>query len=146
MDPLTLTILSSLAILVTSFIVNIYYVQGHHLRQTEAAATQTNELLLMQTGIQTEECKTSTNMHEETTQFSPSTETIGLNTNHITQADSNVQADKVYYVTLPEQLDQISDQLQVNRMDLMRCMEWIGECEQAVLATTKIVEQQNQIL
>ena len=47
-----------------------------------------------------------------------------------------VQMDKVYYVTLPEQLDQILEQLKTNCTDLTHCMEWVGECEQATLSAT----------
>ena len=57
-----------------------------------------------------------------------------------------VQTDLVYYVTLPNQLDCISAQLKDNKKDLIRCMEWISECEKIMLVMTKAFEQQKQEL
>ena len=54
--------------------------------------------------------------------------------------------DLVYYVTLPDQLQGILNQLDTNRKDLIRCMEWIGECEKTTVVATKAIEQQQQDL
>ena len=49
-------------------------------------------------------------------------------------------------MTLPEQLDHISEQLTTNRQDLTHCMEWVGECEQTTLAAANTIDQQTQLL
>ena len=126
MDLLTLALFGSLAVLLASVIVNIYYACRHYNCTTDAAATQTNDML--------------TNNREA--QVSPVTKSMKSNTDDIPKSESTVQTDLVYYVTLPEQLDKISEQLNTNRQDLTRCMQWIGECEQATLVTTQAVEQQ----
>ena len=64
----------------------------------------------------------------------------------MTTAEQCIQNDRVYYVTLPEQLDHISEQLTINRQDLTHCMEWVGECEQTTLAMVNTIDQQTQQL
>ena len=54
--------------------------------------------------------------------------------------------DKVYYVSLPEQLDQILEQLKINCADLTHCMEWVGKCEKATLSVAQAVDQQLQVI
>ena len=53
---------------------------------------------------------------------------------------------KVYYVTLLEQLDQISEQLKINHAVLTCCMEWVGNCEKATLSMVQAVNQQSQVI
>ena len=64
----------------------------------------------------------------------------------MTTAEHCIQTDRVYYVTLPEQLDHISEQLTINRQDLTHCMEWVGECKQTTLAEANAIDQQTQQL
>ena len=64
----------------------------------------------------------------------------------MTTAENCIQTDRVYYMTLPEQLDQISKQLTTNQQDLTHCMEWVGECEQTTLAVVNAIDQQTQLL
>ena len=71
---------------------------------------------------------------------------VGVDTSNPVQVDNCVQMDKVYYVTLPEQLDQILEQLKINCADLTHCMEWVGKCEQATLSETQAVDQQSQVI
>ena len=71
---------------------------------------------------------------------------IGTDPCNPVQVDTCVQMDKVYYVTLPEQLDQILEQLKINHTDLTCCIKWVGGCEQATLSMTQAVEQQSQLI
>ena len=66
-------------------------------------------------------------IHKKSTQNVPLTKTVGIDTSNPVQVDNCVQMDKVYYVTLPEQLDQILEQLKINCADLAHCMEWVGD-------------------
>ena len=136
MDPLLLLEASSLIILLASLIVNIHYIRGHYVHHSEHVATTTqttNNLLLL-------------DVHKKSTQNTPTTQLIAVDTCKPIRADTCVQTDKLYYVTLPEQLDQILEQLKINRPDLIHCMEWVGECEQATLTTTRAVNQQSQLI
>ena len=51
------------------------------------------------------------------------TRTVGVGNKNPVQVEHCVQTDKVYYVSLPEQLDQILEQLKINCTDLNHCME-----------------------
>ena len=72
--------------------------------------------------------------------------TVELNTVTTKYADTQIQTDLVYYVTLPDQLQHISEQLETNHKDLNHCMEWIGECEKMMLVAMKAIDQQRQDL
>ena len=78
--------------------------------------------------------------HEET-QVSPAWSMVQTNTVQTSNTDTQVQTGLVYYVTLPDQLQGILNQLDTNRKDLICCMEWIGECEKTTVVATKVIEQ-----
>ena len=85
-------------------------------------------------------------IHDKTIQNIQITKTVGVGNSNLVQVEHCVQMDKVYYVSLPEQLDQILEQLKINRADLTHCMEWIGECEKATLSMAQAVNQQSQVI
>ena len=93
--------------------------------------------------IQTENCSHAQYKEVHNT---PQTETTGMDPQNLKKVENCIQMDKVYYVTLPEQLDHISEQLTTNRQDLICCMEWVGECEQTTLAAAHAIDQQIQLL
>ena len=132
MDPLTITLFSTLIILAASIIVNIFYVLDKNRNITRVATTQAIK-------------ETSPVSHEEM-QVSPAQSMAETNTVQTTNTDIQVQTDLVYYVMLPNQLQGISNQLETNHKDLTHCMEWIGECEKTTLVATKAIEQQCQDL
>ena len=103
-----------------SVTVNFYYIRGHYLHQLECVTTtiQTIKNLSADTKIQTENQILLLDVHKKSTQNVPTTETIGIDTCNPEQIDTCVQMDKVYDVTLPEQLDQILEQLKTNHTDL----------------------------
>ena len=136
MDPLLILVASIFVILLVSVTVNFCYIRGHYLHQLECVTTTTQTIknLSADTEIQTENQILLPDIHKKSTQNVPTTETIGID--NPVQINTCVQMDKVYYVTLPEQLDQILEQLKTNCTDLTHCMEWVGECEQATLSAT----------
>ena len=148
MDPLLILAASIFTILLASVMVNFYYIRGHYLHHSEhiTTTTQTINNWLADTETQTENQKLLVDIHEKSTQNVPTTETIGTDTCNLVQVETCVQMDKVYYVMLPEQLDQILEQSKINRTDLTHCMEWVGECEQATLSAIRAVDQQSQLI
>ena len=88
-------------------------------------------------------------IHYKTIQNVQITKTVGIGNSNPVQVEHCVQTDKVYYVTLPEQLeqlDQILEQLKTNWADLTHCMEWVGDCEKATLSVVQAVDQQSQVI
>ena len=148
MDPLIILAASIFAILLASFIVNFYYIHGHYLQHMDlvTTTTQTVNKFSADTETQTKNQKLSVDVHKKSIQNIPITKTIGVGKNNLEQVEHSVQMDKVYYVTLPEQLDQILEQLKINHADLTHCMEWVGECEKATLSAVQAVDQQSQIV
>ena len=139
MDPVLIFMVSILAILLASSTVNLYYIRGNYLYHSEntTVATQTIQNLPVNTETQTEN---QLDVQDKVVQNIQTTETIGTDPNNLEKLDTCVQMDKVYYVTLNEQLDRILEQLTINCTDLTHCMEWVGECEQATLSATQAVE------
>ena len=144
MDPILIFIASIFAILLASLIVNLYYIRRHyfyHLDYT-TTATQMFQNPCVHNEIQTENCF---HAQDKEVQNTPQTETTGMDPQNSKKVENCIQMDKVYYVTLPEQLDHISKQL-TNQQDLTHCMEWIGECTQTTLAAARAIDQQTQLL
>ena len=135
---------STFAILLASFIVNLYYIRGHYFLHPDhtTTATQMVQNPCVHNEIQTENCL---DIQDKEVQNTPQTETIGMDPQNLTTAEHCIQMDRVYYVMLPEQLDRISEQL-TNRQDLTCCMEWVGECKQTTLAAANAIDQQTQQL
>ena len=135
MDPLLILAASIFTILLVSVTVNFYYIRGHYLHHLECVITtmQTITNLSADTETQTENQKLLLDIHKKSTQNALTTDTIGIDACNPVQVHTCVQTDKVYYVTLSEQLDHILEQLKINRTDLTHCMEWVGECEQTTL-------------
>ena len=75
-------------------------------------------------------------VHDKAIQSIHIMRTVGVGNNNPVQVEHCVQMDKVYYVSLPEQLDEILEQLKIHCTDLNHCMEWVGEYEKATLAAT----------
>ena len=148
MDPLIILVASIFVILLASFIVNFYYIHGHYLHQTDSitTTTQTAQNISTDTETQTENHKLSVDFHDKTIQNVQITKTVGVGNSNQVQVEYCVQTDKVYYVTLLKQLDQILEQLNTNRADLTHCMEWVGNCEKATLSMVQAVNQQSQVI
>ena len=148
MDPLIILVASIFVILLASIIVNFYYICGHYLHQMESVTitTQTVQNISTNTETQTFDQQLSVDVHDKTIQIVQSTKTVGVGNSSPVQVEHCVQTDKVYYVTLPEQLDQISEQLKINRADLTCCMEWVSDCEKGTLSTLQAVNQQSQVI
>ena len=81
-------------------------------------------------------------IHDKAIQNTKIMEMRGTDLCNSINVDTCVQMDRVYYMALPEQLDDILGQLKINRTDLTHCME----CKQATLLATKAVEQQTQLI
>ena len=145
MDPLLILVASTFVILLVSLIVNLYYTCGHYFSHPDhtTTATQTAQNPCVHNEIQAENCL---DIQDKQVQNTPQTETTGTDPQNLTTAEHCIQTDRVYYVTLPEQLDRISKQLTINRQDLTRCMEWVGECKQTALAEANAIDQQTQQL
>ena len=145
MDPLLILVASTFVILLASLIVNLYYICGHYFSHPDhtTTATQTAQNPCVHNEIQTENCS---DIQDKQVQNTPQTETTGTDPQNLTTAEHCIQTDRVYYVTLPEQLDHISKQLTINQQDLTHCMEWVGECEQTTLAAANAIDQQTQQL
>ena len=73
--------------------------------------------------MQTDNQKFLPAIHDKATQNTQTMEMIGTDPCNPINIDTCVQMDKVYYVTLPEQLDKILVQLKINHTDLTHCME-----------------------
>ena len=145
MDPILILVASIFAILLALIIVNFYYICGHyfhHLDYTKTA-TQMFQNPRVHNEIQTENCS---HTQDKEVQNMPQTETTGTDPQNSEKVENYIQTEKVYCVTLPEQLDHISEQLTTNRQDLTCCMEWVGECEQTTLAAAHVIDQQTQLL
>ena len=146
MDPLTITLFSTLVVLAALIIVNIFYVVDINKNKKKVATMQTEKFLVTDIDTQTVKDALPVSQSDEETQVSPFTSTAETNTATTTYTDTQIQTDLLYYVTLPDQLHHISEQLETNRKDLNHCMEWIGECEKTTLVATKAIEQQQQDL
>ena len=148
MDPLIILVTSIFVILLASVIVNFYYICGHYLHQMDSVTTttQTVQNISIDTETQTDDQNLSVDVHDKTIQTVQITKTVGVGNCNPVQVEHCVQTDKVYYVTLPEQLDQISEQLKINHADLTSCMKWVGKCEKATLSTVQAVNQQSQVI
>ena len=68
--------------------------------------TQTVKNLSADTETQTENQKLSVDIHKKSIQNVQITRMVGVGNRNLVQVDHCVQTDKVYYVSLPEQLDQ----------------------------------------
>ena len=86
------------------------------------------------------------NVQDKEVQHIQQMKTTGTDPHNLEWVDIFIQMDKVYYVTLPKQLDHISEQLTTNHTDLTHCMEWVGESEQATLTAAHAVDQQTQLI
>ena len=148
MDPLIILVANIFVILLATVIVNFYYIRGHYLHQTDSVTitTQTVQNISTDTETQTDDQKLSVDIHDKTIQTIQNAKTVGVGNSNLVQVEHCVQMDKVYYVTLPEQLDQISDQLKINCADLTHCMEWVSDCEKATLFVLQAVDQQSQLI
>ena len=148
MDPLIILVASIFVILLASFIVNFYYIHGHYLHQMDSVTTTTQTIQNISTATETQanNQKLSVGIHDKTIQNVQITKTVGVGNSNSVQVEHCVQMEKVYYVTLPEQLDQISEQLKINRADLTHCMEWVGDCKKAALSMVQAVDQQSQVI
>ena len=111
-----------------------------------AIATQTDSSELVNSETQSETSQKFYITADKAVQSAPTTATTGTNSEKSTVNDESAQTDLIYYVTLLDQLNRISEQLTVNRTDLTSCMQWIGECEQATLVTTQTVENLTQLI
>ena len=130
MDPLIILATSIFIILLASFIVNFYYICRHYLHHTDYVTntTQTDKNFSTDTETQTNNQKLLVDVHNKAIQSIQIMRTVGVGNNNPVQVEHCVQMEKVYYVSLPEQLDQILEQLKINCTDLNHCMEWVGEC------------------
>ena len=148
MDPLVILATSIFVILLASIIVNFYYIRGHYLHHMDYITTtiQTTKKFSSDTEIQTENQKPLVDIHDKTIQNVQITRTVAVGNSNPVQVEHCAQTDKVYYVSLPEQLDQILEQLKINCADLTHCMEWVGECEKATLSMAQAIDQQSQVI
>ena len=148
MDPLIILATSIFIILLASFIVNFYYICRHYLHHTDYVTntTQTDKNFSTDTETQTNNQKLLVDVHNKAIQSIQIMRTVGVGNNNPVQVEHCVQTEKVYYVSLPEQLDQILEQLKINCTDLNHCMEWVGECEKATLTAKQAVEKQSQVI
>ena len=107
MDPLLILVASIFAILLASLIVNLYYIRGHYFSHSDhtTTATQTVQNPCVHNEIQTENCS---DIQDKEVQNTPQTETTGMDPQNLTTVENCIQMDRVYYMTLPEQLDHIS--------------------------------------
>ena len=99
---------------------------------------QTENFLAIDSDTQTINDAIPVSQRDEEIQVTPMRATVELNTVTTKYADTQIETDLVYYVTLWH----ISEQLETNRKDLNHCMEWIGECEKMMLVATKAIDQQ----
>ena len=145
MDPLLILAASIFVILLVSLIVNWYYIRRHYFSHQNYTTieTQTAQNPCVHNEIQTENYL---DIQDKEIQNIPQTDTIGMDPHKLATTEQCIQTDMVYDVTLPEQLDHISEQLTINRQDLTHCMELVGECEQTTLAMANAVDQQTQQL
>ena len=145
MDPLLILVTSIFLILLASLIVNWYYIRGHYFSHQNYTTieTQMAQNPCVHNKIQTENYL---DIQDKEIQNTPQTDTIGMDPHKLATTEQCIQTDRVYYMTLPEQLDCISEQLTINRQDLTCCMEWVGECQQTTLAMANTVDQQTQQL
>ena len=148
MDPLIILASSIFIILLASFIVNFYYIRRHYLHHTDYVTntTQTDKKFSTHAETQTNNQKLPVDVHDKALQFVQIMRTVGVGNNNPVQVEHCVQTDRVYYVALPEQLDQILEQLKINCTDVNHCMVWVSECEKATLAATQVVEKQSQAI
>ena len=121
MDPLMILLASIFMILLASFIVNFYYICGHYLHYTDytTSATQTVKIFSTDAETQTNDQKPLVDVHDQAVQNIQTMRTVGAGSSTPVQVEHCVQMDKVYYVSLLEQLDQILEQLKTNHADLM---------------------------
>ena len=127
MDPLLILVASTFVILLALLIVNLYYIHGHYFSHQDhtTTATQTAQNNCVHNEIQTENFL---DIQDKEVQNTPQTETTGMDPQNLTTAEQCIQTDRVYYVTLPEQLDHISKQLTINQQDLThRLMQLINK-------------------
>ena len=103
--------------------------------------TQTTKKFSSDTEIQTENQKPLVDIPDKTIQNVQITRTVAVGNSNPVQVEHFAQMDKVYYVSLPEQLDQILEQLKLNH-----CMEWVGECKKATLSAVQAIDQQSQVI
>ena len=143
MDPILILVASIFAILLASLIVNLYYICRHYFYHPDYTTTLTQMFQNphVHNEIQTETCS---HVQDKGVQNTRQTETTGTDPQNLKKLENCIQTDKVYYITLLEQLDHISKQLAIK--DLTRCMEWVGECEQTTLAAAHAIDQQTQLL
>ena len=139
-------LVSTLVVLAVLIIVNIFYVVDRNKTKKKVAITQTEKFFVTDSDTQTIKEALLVSQSDEETQVSPSRSTAETNTAITTYTDTQLQTDLVYYVTLPDQLSHISEQLESNRKDLNLSIEWIGECEKMTLVATKAIDQQRQDL
>ena len=139
MDPLIILVASIFIILLASFIVNFYYIHGHYLHQTDYTTSTTQTVKNFSTDVetQTNNQKPPVGIHDQSIQNVQTVKTVGAGNSTPVQVEHCVQTDKVCYVSLPEQLDQILKQLKTNLANLNHCMEWVGECEKLLLLQHK---------
>ena len=145
MDPLLILVASIFVILLALLIVNWYYIRGHYFSHHNYTTieTQMAQNPCVHHKIQTENY---VDIQDKEIQNTPQTDTKGMDPSKLATAVQCIQTDRVYYMTVPEQLDRISEQLTINQQDLTHCMEWVGECEQTTLAMANTVDQQTQQL
>ena len=148
MAPLVILVASIFIILLASFIVNFYYIcehYSHHMDYT-TSTTQTARNFSTDAETQTNNHKPPVDVHDQSIQNVQTTRTVGAGNSTPVQVEHCAQTDKVYYVSLPEQLGQILIQLRTNRTDLNHCVEWVDECEKATLAAAQAVDKQSQTI
>ena len=147
MDPLVILVASIFIILLTSLTVNFYYIcryYSHHTNSTSSTQTARNFSTDAETQINNQ--KPPVGVHDQSIQNVQTMRTVGAGNSTPVQVERYIQMDKVYYISLPEQLDQILAQLKTNRTDLNHCMEWVGECEKATLTAAQAVDKQSQTI
>ena len=147
MDPLVILV-ASIFIILASFIVNFYYIREHYSHHTDytTSTTQTTRNFSIDMETQTNNQKPPVDVHDQSIQNIQTMRTVGAGNSTPVQVEHCVQTDKVYYISLPEQLDKILTQLKTNHADLNHCMEWVSECEKATLAATQAVDKQSQTI
>ena len=148
MDPLVILVASIFIILLVSFIVNFYYICGHYSHNTDytTSTTQTAKKNLTDTETQTNNQKPPVGINDQSIQNVQTMKTVGAGNSTPVQVEHCIQTDKVYYVSLPEQLDQILEQLKTNCTEQNHCMEWVGKCAKATLAAAQVVNKQSQTI
>ena len=111
MDSLAILAASIFVILIASFIVNFYYICGHYLHHMDYVTTTTQTAKIFSTDAETEtdDQKLPVEIHEKSIQNIQTMRTVGVGNSNLVQVEHCVQMDKVYYISLPEQLDQILD-------------------------------------